>query len=65
MYQGNPEFREYVTRYMGEFDSLMKITRQNERAEVLTAIFTSSDMGRLYVVIARALNREITEPTAG
>ncbi len=63
LYQNNSEFREYVTRYMGEFDALMKVTRNNERAEVLTAIFTSSDMGRLYMVIARALNREAIEPT--
>lgn len=64
LYQSNPEFRDYATRYIGEFESLMKATRSSDRAEVLSAVFTSSDMGRLYMVLARSLNRDAGEQTA-
>lgn len=57
LYQQNKEFREYATRYIAQFEVLMKAARANERGDVLTAVFTSSDMGRLYMVMARALNR--------
>lgn len=57
MFQQNKEFREYATRYMAQFEALMKAARANERGDVLSAVFTSSDMGRLYMVVARALNR--------
>lgn len=57
LYSENREFRQYASRYISEFETLLKGARNNDRGDVLTAVFTSSDMGRLYVVLARAVGR--------
>lgn len=57
LYRENKEFRQYATRYMGEYEALLKASRANDRADVLTAVFTASDMGRLYMVLAKSLGR--------
>ncbi|NKD55480.1 MULTISPECIES: hypothetical protein [unclassified Haematospirillum] len=57
LYSENREFRQYASRYVTEFESLLKGARSNDRGDVLTAVFTSSDMGRLYIVLARAIGR--------
>lgn len=57
LYTESREFRQYAGRYITEFEALLKGARANDRGDVLTAIFTSSDMGRLYVVLARSLGR--------
>lgn len=57
LYGESSEFRSYVTRYMGEYEGLLKAIQINDRADVLHAIFSNSDMGRLYVVLARATGR--------
>lgn len=57
LFAQNAEFRDYATRYMGEYEALMKAARVNDRADVLTAVFTASDMGRLYTVLAKCTGR--------
>lgn len=57
LFAQNREFRTYAQRYMSEYEALLKAARANDRADVLTAVFTSSDMGRLYMVLARSTNR--------
>lgn len=57
LFAQNAEFRDYASRYMGEYEALMKAARQNDRADVLTAVFTASDMGRLYTVLAKSTGR--------
>jgi len=56
-YEDDGEFREYVTRYLTEFEALLNQARQSDYADVLTGTFTSSEVGKLYLVLARALGR--------
>lgn len=57
LFTQNGEFRAYAERYMSEYEALMRAARANDRADILTAVFTSSDMGRLYMVLARSVGR--------
>lgn len=57
LYGENAEFREYVNRYITEYESLLRTARHTDRAEVLAATLTSADMGKLYLVLARAVGR--------
>lgn len=57
MYMENREFRQYVNRYLNECEIFMKAAHTNERGDILSAVFASSDMGRLYAVLARAVGR--------
>jgi hypothetical protein len=45
---------------MSEYETLLKAARMNDRADVLTAVFTSADMGRLYTTLARSTERAMT-----
>jgi hypothetical protein len=56
-YRGHPEFRDYVTRYLGHFEGLLRQAMDNERTDALAASLLSSDMGKLYVLLAKAINR--------
>lgn len=56
-YEDDGEFREYVTRYLAEFEALLNQARQSDYADVLTGTFTSSEVGKLYLVVARSLGR--------
>jgi hypothetical protein len=60
LFTQNPEFRSYAMRYMSEYETLLKAARMNDRADVLTAVFTSADMGRLYTTLARSTERAMT-----
>lgn len=57
LYAENREFRQYASRYISEYEVLMKAARDNDRGDVVSAVFASSDMGRLYAVLARSVGR--------
>ncbi|MCK5167387.1 MAG: hypothetical protein KAQ66_08710, partial [Rhodospirillaceae bacterium] len=59
MYQEDGEFRDYVGRYVTEFDNMIEKARERDHDGVLEATFLSSDMGKLYMVLARALGRDV------
>lgn len=56
-YEDDGEFRDYVTRYLADFESLLTQARNADHADVLTATFTSAEVGKLYLLLARALGR--------
>ena len=56
-FASNPDFRDYVTRYIAHFEGLMRQSMDNERTDTMAASLLSSDMGKLYVVLAKAINR--------
>jgi hypothetical protein len=58
-YQADGEFREYVDRYLSQFDSFLKEAKKRDHREVLSTTFLSSDMGKVYMLLARALGRDI------
>ena len=56
-YEDDGDFRDYVNRYIAEFETLLNQARAADRADVLTGTFTSAEVGKLYLVLARALGR--------
>jgi hypothetical protein len=56
-YEDDGQFRDYVNRYIAEFETLLNQARAADRADVLTGTFTSAEVGKLYLVLARALGR--------
>jgi len=58
-YQSDQEFRNYVSRYLDEFKSFLEEARKRDQQGVLSTIFLSSDMGKLYMVLTKALDREL------
>jgi len=58
-YQADTEFRDYVSRYLQEFEILLKEAGKRDQGSVLTQTFLSSDVGKVYVLLAHALGRDI------
>ncbi len=56
-YESDDDFRTTVNRYMNEFDRLLEIAKKNEMSEVLTKIVCGSNIGNVYYIIAKALNK--------
>ena len=57
-YQTDEKFRSYVMRYLKEYSALVKHARATDRAEVLTTTFSTSDMGKLYMLLSKAMEAE-------
>ena len=57
-YQNDIEFRSYADSYMTQFEDLLKNTAQEDREDILTETYLSSDTGKLYLLLARALDRK-------
>jgi mRNA degradation ribonuclease J1/J2 len=55
-YQTDEKFRGYVMRYLKEYSALIKHARATDHAEVLTTTFSTSDMGKLYMVLSKAMD---------
>ena len=58
-YQRDGEFRDYVTRYLGEFDVLLSQANNLDQGSLLRGTFLASDVGKVYMLLARALGRDI------
>jgi len=56
LFEKDGQFRGYAANYMREFEQVLARARQAERSEVLIAILTGSDIGKLYMILSRALN---------
>lgn len=56
-YRTEAEFRDHVLRYLRQFESLLKRAMAVERSDALAATLLSSNMGKLYVLLAQSLNR--------
>jgi hypothetical protein len=51
------EFRDSVNRYIHDFEALMRRTTSERDGSALSVALLSSDVGRLYVALAQALER--------
>ena len=58
LFTENSEFREYVSRFVFEFQSVLTKARQNERADVLINVLLGSEAGHLYMILNRVFNKE-------
>lgn len=56
-YEKDEKFRQLTDRYIREFESLLEAARGSERPEMLLSIFSNADVGKIYYVLARALDR--------
>jgi hypothetical protein len=46
-----------VTRYMGKFEDLLRESNTADPESVLNATFITADVGKLYLVLSRSLDR--------
>lgn len=56
-YDDEPEFREQVNRYIHDFESMLRNILATRDGSLLGVTLLSSDMGKLYVALAQAIER--------
>lgn len=56
-YEHDPAFREQATRYIGEFETLIQRVLPDREGKTLAVTLLSSDVGKLYVALAQAVER--------
>lgn len=56
-YEEEPEFREQVNRYIHDFESMLRRVLADRDGSPLGVTILSSDMGKLYVALAQAIER--------
>jgi hypothetical protein len=56
-YDEEPEFREQVNRYIHDFESMLRRILADRDGSLLGVTILSSDMGKLYVALAQAIER--------
>jgi len=56
-YESDPEFREQVNRYIHDFEAMLRDVLANRDGTPLGVTILSSDMGKLYVALAQAIER--------
>ncbi len=56
-YDEDAEFREHVNRYIHDFESMLRIILSARDGNALGVAILSSDMGKLYVALAQAIER--------
>jgi hypothetical protein len=65
LYRSDSNFRNYVTRYLSQFDELIESARRSGQEGVLGASFMTSDAGKVYMILQSALAREFGGSTLG
>ena len=58
-YKQNEDFRLAVARYMSEFEGMTKKASESEESNLLMSVLIGSDVGRLYMVLADILKKEL------
>ena len=56
-YDNDTEFRDHVNRYIHDFESMLRIILSARDGNALGVAVLSSDMGKLYVALAQAIER--------
>ncbi len=56
-YDEEPEFREQVNRYIHDFEAMLRRVLSSRDGNPLGVTLLSSDMGKLYVALAQAIER--------
>ncbi len=57
LYDGDAAFREYVNRYIHDFEAMLRSMLSTRDGNALGVTMLSSDMGKLYVALAQAIER--------
>jgi hypothetical protein len=56
-YEAEPEFHEQINRYIHDFEALLRRVMATHEGQGLATTLLSSDMGKLYVALAQAIER--------
>jgi hypothetical protein len=56
-YQAEAEFRAAVDRYCDDFEKLLKDVSRNDRDNMVTQTYLTSDTGKVYTMLAHAAGR--------
>ena len=56
-YESDGEFREHVNRYIHDFEAMLRNLLATREGNSLAVTMLSSDMGKLYVAMAQAIER--------
>lgn len=56
-YGDDSEFREHVNRYIHDFESMMRVLLSTRDGNAIGVTLLSSDVGKLYVALAQAIER--------
>lgn len=57
LYDGDPDFREHVSRYIHDFEAMLRTLLSTRDGNAVSVTLLSSDMGKLYVALAQAIER--------
>ncbi|MXO90333.1 coiled-coil domain-containing protein [Pontixanthobacter aquaemixtae] len=57
IYDDDPEFRENVSRYIHDFEAMLRSMLSTRDGNALGVTILSSDMGKLYVALAQSIER--------
>jgi hypothetical protein len=57
LYSGDEGFKANVSRYIHDFEALLRATLSTRDGHVLSVTMLGSDMGKLYVALAQAIER--------
>lgn len=57
LYEGDRDFRDHVSRYIHDFEAMLRQLLSTRDGHALGVTLLSSDMGKLYVVLAQAIER--------
>ncbi len=57
VYDDDSEFREHVSRYIHDFEGMLRQLLSTRDGHALSVTLLSSDMGKLYVALAQAIER--------
>ncbi len=56
-YKADAEFRKYADRYLEKFEGLLTQASRSDPANLLSSAFVTSDVGKVYVLLSRAVGR--------
>jgi hypothetical protein len=57
IYEGDADFRETVNRYIHDFEAMLRSVLSTRDGHAMAVTLLSSDMGKLYVALAQAIER--------
>ncbi len=57
IYGSDMEFREHVNRYIHDFEAMLRTMLSTRDGNAVSVTLLSSDMGKLYVILAQAIER--------
>ncbi|MFN6935448.1 MAG: ATPase, partial [Tsuneonella sp.] len=57
LYDANADFREHVNRYIHDFEGMLRTMLSTRDGHAIGVTLLSSDMGKLYVALAQAIER--------